>query len=632
MKKVLLSAGAFAICMAAGAQTYFSEDFSGGTLGQFTSVDNDGDGNEWTAADVTGSINTTDNSAISNSWTSGSGALTPDNLLVSSAIDLTTASGTINLLYKVGNVETTNNWWEEYYDVIVTTSNVTGTITSTTPEYGETLPSGGAMLDRSVDLSAYAGSTVYVTFRHYNCTDENFLVLDDVVVKTLLPDDAAVTALNVAPIVQAGNVDVMGTVTNEGSNTITSFDVTWDDGTGPYTDSYTQTLAPGASYNFTHGTQLAASVGTAYNLDVCVVLTGDGDNANDCMSTSVGVVSSIPTKNTVGEEKTGTWCGWCPRGAVAMEDMEATSTFIGIAVHNGDPMVVSAYDSNIGTYVPGGYPGAGVDRVETGDPTEFPTMHAARINEIAPGNVSVTAVQNGNMMDVTVTADWVMTATGVNYRLGAIITEDNVTGTAAGYAQVNYYDGGGAGALNGAGHDWTTAGDPVPASEMEYDHVARALGDNQIIGATASAVSSITDGGSTSYTYSIAIGSEWELGNCHFIGILSDANTGEILNAASTSTFTGNIGINEVEANSSMSVYPNPSSDLTNIRIELKENADVNIDIVNTLGQVVYTKSSNNVAAGEYYYQVDVADFAAGIYTVRATVNGQVTTSKLSVK
>ena len=45
------------------------------------------------------------------------------------------------------------------------------------------------------------------------------------------------------------------------------------------------------------------------------------------------------------------------QGAVAMAQMAMgyPNDFIGIAVHNGDGMTVSAYDANIGNYIPGGY-------------------------------------------------------------------------------------------------------------------------------------------------------------------------------------------------------------------------------------------------------------------------------------
>ena len=44
-----------------------------------------------------------------------------------------------------------------------------------------------------------------------------------------------------------------------------------------------------------------------------------------------------------------------------------------------------------------------------------------------------------------VTAEFVTQLSGINYRLNLVLTEDNVTGTGSGYAQTNYYAGGGYG-------------------------------------------------------------------------------------------------------------------------------------------------------------------------------------------
>jgi hypothetical protein len=75
--------------------------------------------------------------------------------------------------------------------------------------------------------------------------------------------------------------------------------------------------------------------------------------SNNTLSANATTLTSIPEKFTVGEEKTGSWCGWCPRGAVALAQMETTPNFIGIAVHNADPMTISSYDGGIGTYIAG---------------------------------------------------------------------------------------------------------------------------------------------------------------------------------------------------------------------------------------------------------------------------------------
>lgn len=91
-------------------------------------------------------------------------------------------------------------------------------------------------------------------------------------------------------------------------------------------------------------------------------------------------------------------------------------------------------------------------------------------------------------------------------------------------------------------------------------------------------------------------------------------------------------GIEESDLNAGLSLYPNPSDNNTTISLELTEAADVQIDIINAIGQVVYTKTLSGLGAGTYNNQVNVSEFAAGYYTVKATVNGTVKTSKLSVR
>ncbi len=181
MKKILLSITAVFAFAAVNAQVYSANDTT--AFQAWTSVDLDGDGNEWNVIDLTGAGTALDGQggcAISNSWIS-SGALTPDNVFASPVIDLSGATGA-TLNFGAGNVETTNNWWEEHYAVYIVTDLATIlTGTFPTPVYETTLPAGGVMQTESIDISAEAAgqATVYIVFRHFNCTDMNFLIIDD---------------------------------------------------------------------------------------------------------------------------------------------------------------------------------------------------------------------------------------------------------------------------------------------------------------------------------------------------------------------------------------------------------------------------------------------------------------------
>ena len=113
-----------------------------------------------------------------------------------------------------------------------------------------------------------------------------------------------------------------------------------------------------------------------------------------------------------------------PRGAVGLANMESVPQFIGIAVHNGsnDPMVVTAYDDNIGDYIPGGYPRGGVDRVENGNPSadNFLAMHNERVTTVVHDDLT-TAEHNAatDKINISVDSEWYGNISG-NYRFSCV--------------------------------------------------------------------------------------------------------------------------------------------------------------------------------------------------------------------
>lgn len=189
MKKItLLFSFAFAFAYGVNAQNImWSDNFDDEDISDWTLVDSDGDGNNWgdvfVINDGTGTP-VTPISLISRSWQTN--PLTPDNWITSSAIDLTTAGGTITLEY-VTQVAAAS-WDEEHYSVFVSTTNDINLIPSdpNTIELTETLGDTGdtgAPTPKSVDISALSGeSAVYVTFRHWNVTDMDFISIDDVLI------------------------------------------------------------------------------------------------------------------------------------------------------------------------------------------------------------------------------------------------------------------------------------------------------------------------------------------------------------------------------------------------------------------------------------------------------------------
>jgi hypothetical protein len=634
MKKILLTTCVFATALSLSAQTYFSEDFEGATAPALpagaTSVDTDADGFEWSVYTPSTQDPWTANGnvAASSSYDNAAGALTPDNLLILGPIDLSSSAGsTVALQWDAGATEATSTgWYEENYSVYVETGMTPGSAVFT-----ETLAAGQTLFSHSVDVSSHAGAgAVYVIFRHHACTDEWVLGIDNVTLKTLLPNDVTMTSISTpTTAATASNVSIAGTVTNSGSATITSLDVLWDDGGTPNSHTFTGISIPsGGTYNFTHPTQL--TVGSTHSLNICAQITGvtDGNPGDNCLSHTVSGLAFVPVRSVLTEEGTGTWCGYCPRGAVAMETMYNDATrpnFVGIAVHNGDPMAVAAYDSEMNL---GGYPSGNTNRyiLDHSVGINFNGQYDAEILRPTTAEVSVSGTYDpsGNIsVDVTGTFAAIL---ATEHRFAAILVEDGVTG-GSGYEQSNYYDGGGSGPLSGGGiADWTTAGNPVPAANMVYDHVGR-----ELLGGFAGQAGSIstptTAGGTQTYTFTSSVGS-YTGSNLKVVGLIIETATGEIVNVAeSPLAFTG---INENDFVSEFNIYPNPANSSTNIEFALTESADVTVSIVNMMGQTVYNETASSVS-GTQKISVNAANMANGMYFVNLNVNGKIVTKRLSI-
>ena len=474
-------------------------------------------------------------------------------------------------------------------------------------------------------------------------------------------DDAELSSLDITPYsVAPAMIDIKGLITNLGGNTINAMDITWTDGINSYTDNLSGLSIPtNSTYNFTHADQLNLAIPGSANLTVTIdnVNTNiDPDTSNNSLSTIANAVTFIPTKRVVFEEATGTWCGWCPRGAVALEDLAVTypNTSIGIAVHNSDPMVHNLYDTELGSLF-SGYPSGIVDRVILDvDPGDFMQYYADRINAIAPVEISATASFDAvtRIIDINLSGEFVANLSG-DYRFNAVILEDNVTGTSSGYDQSNYYSfqSQNIALTSPSGFDYQASANPVPASIMVYDHVARdILGGFD--GTAGSLPATIIAGGIHTHNYTHSLPANQDENNVHVAGMIIDNTTGEILNAikvelsgltptpdswdcdgqgncsdpgtgnGSYTTLTDcNNACNPTSINNqdseSFSIYPNPVKDILNI-----EGVFEVVNIFDMFGKLVLTSTKNSV---------NTENLSDGIYMINITTNNMFITKKITI-
>ncbi len=140
-------------------------------------------------------------------------------------------------------------------------------------------------------------------------------------------------------------------------------------------------------------------------------------------------------------------------------------------------------------------------------------------------------------------------------------------------------------------------------------------------------------GGVAPYLYTWSNGAESEdVSNLRpdtYTLVVTDA-----LGCTETFTFTVGadfgLGIDENDLSSRVSLYPNPTSDVININIELSQKkADLNMTVFDMLGRKVY--EIHGAVDKAYQHTIDVKDWASGQYMVRFDIEGTLVTKKFVI-
>lgn len=428
-------------------------------------------------------------------------------------------------------------------------------------------------------------------------------------------------------------------VRNVGIQVLNSFDIKYDDGTGEKTASFTaQNLASLAVKKITLPTKLTFGTGsTPYKVYVTNANGGlDVNKSNDTLNSSIYGYVPAPGKKFFVEEGTGTWCQWCPRGAVYMDSLTKLypNHFIGVAVHNADPMAVVEYDGALSPLLPG-YPSVVLMRERIMDPSgmERPGLENVVLAPVAEmANVTKYDSSKSRELSVCVSTKFNKNL-GAGYRLNCIITEDGVKGTASGYAQRNAYAGGASGVMGG--YELLPA--TVPASRMVYDHVARAiLGPFE--GTPNSLPDVISAGDEYQYEYTYTLPAGFNANKMHVVSILIDPD-GKVNNAQSIKLFDGVnkdckvvTSIDNVLAkNTSVTLSPNPVNDDSKINFTLNSQYNVELRVLDIMGRILSTKDFGKLS-GTQNLPLSSIDLSSGLYFAELRIGSEIRTITFNVK
>jgi len=487
----------------------------------------------------------------------------------------------------------------------------------------------------SMDIYPVAGNSFFIDDFGYEYTTAAPEIISDAIVVMRTPEASALAGKETS---------FGGELRNGGQTVIESFALLATLGEDIYPiEMMDLNLASGESMMFDISDAFAIPEGnSSVSLEIVSINGGTFDDEDLCNDKStISLFGLVPAahKKVIIEEATGTWCGYCPRGTVALDrfSVRYPDTYIGIAVHNGnDPMVNSTYDDGLDAP---GFPNALVNRGEFMDPgqTEGPFLEQV----VEPSAASILQGADWNEESRELKISMIVTALEeitTNFKVNVAITEDDLSGPSGNWAQANYFSfqRDNVDLIDMNGLNWKDLPNPVPATDMVYDHVARA-----ILAPYAGLENSFSEdmpiGGEKVFNFFYTVPEDFNIDKMHIVSMLINPdgtiNTGEgdtVMEDIENGFVAGITSTYDTDLNNVINVFPNPTSDFTNVRINLSERSDVILQVVDMTGKAVMDKTYEN-QNGLFSVMVDTNTLNAGNYVLKINVGDSYTTKKISV-
>lgn len=289
---------------------------------------------------------------------------------------------------------------------------------------------------------------------------------------------------------------------------------------------------------------------------VTLTITKVNGEENACVKNSAtGTLYTVErefVKRSVVEQFTGTGCGNCPSGHVAMHNMHNLygDQFIGIALHQfnaSDPMYNASYDL--------GFTGAPQCMVNRSSGVlapyeQMPEVLKASLDEIALTDVTVTGTFAEEDTKVNATASVESLVAG-DYNIAFMLTADGLTGTTKSWKQSNYFCKGG-GRYNSQASmpdDLKFLWDMGSSYVETYNDVL--IASSYVSSNNKATLPTLVANGTVSSEYTmkmptkVALKKALKLNQVYVVALLLDKKTGAIVNAG-RARVTGSTGIEDV--------------------------------------------------------------------------------------
>jgi hypothetical protein len=368
------------------------------------------------------------------------------------------------------------------------------------------------------------------------------------------------------------------------------------------------------------------------------------------------------TKKVLFEEYATAPCGFCPDGALRIEQMQDNLTDVIYATHHAgfgtDAMTIQAHSDYARAFVTGA-PSGTVNRIfydwqdinVQGQPDyeestvgfnrgfwEIRTQNELNVN--TPISIDVNVDQpSSDRLDITVSGSMVAPVLAENLRLNVFIVEDSVTGTGSGYDQINYYSSqhssGGAGGPN---HPYYN--EPNPIVGYPHPDVVRAVLPStwgQDISNLGNLNGIVTTGTTFNETFTYTIPSSFDQDQMSVIAYISHDGQGkdyfyQVLNADEVELRTAT-GIREmVSFDGKLRVFPNPANDMAYINIESNRTANAAVQVKDVTGRTVATVFEGQFVSGQANsLRLNTNSLENGMYFVEVISEGQRAVQRLQI-
>ena len=352
------------------------------------------------------------------------------------------------------------------------------------------------------------------------------------------------------------------TVENHGGNQVKSvayiYSVAGNTGSGSIEFETPIAAAYGASAAADINLGTIAAMGDQ-ELSITVTEVNGEPNGDKAATTAIPlrVYPFLPVNRPLVEEYTGLWCGYCPRGYVALETMKELypDQFVGIAYHSGDDMSTEVDFPNSPDSFPAGFINRNRENINL---AKIYDTWPARAATLAPCDIEVKVEwtdDSHTAVKATSTSRFLSDQTNADYGVSYVLVIDRLSDPS--WKQSNYYA-----PAEGAepqdnpdmpgdwGYLFTHGTNPMTG--LEFNDVALASSGSD--GMQGSIPTAITAGEEYSHVYTFDLTSLSEkttaLINQHpalmrVIGIIMDRKTGRAVNCVSSLNLNGESGVAE---------------------------------------------------------------------------------------